>query len=95
MPSISSINTNIVTLNYNDSALNIISKEIINKKSSNDLKIQTNDVEQLEFQDSIRLSNLSFSYGEKLIFDNTNLEIKKKSFYAFGGCFWYGKIYSN
>ena len=80
LPSISSINTNIVNLNYNNSALNIISKELINKKISNDLKIKNNYPGKFKFEDSVKFSNLSFSYEDKLIFDNTSFEIKKNQF---------------
>ena len=91
LPSVSSINTNLVTLNYNNSALNIICKEIINKKFFNDEKNITNYFDKLEIHDSVRLSNFSFSYDESLIFKNTNLEIKKNQFTILSGASGSGK----
>jgi ABC-type multidrug transport system fused ATPase/permease subunit len=92
LPSVSSINANLVTLNYNNSALNIISKEIINKKKIlKDVKIIANYVNKLEINDSVRLLNFYFSYDEKLIFENTNLEIKKNQLTILSGASGSGK----
>lgn len=75
LPSINKIIGSVQLLRYNLPVVNLIHKEMI---SLNEFILPSKNYTKFNFQDSISLKDLSFSYGDKnMILDNVNLSIEK------------------
>ncbi len=82
LPSISVINSNLVTINYHKISLDIISQTILNDKNQS---YKLNFENNFKFNDSIKLKNISLSYDDNIVFENMNFELKKNNFYFLTG----------
>ena len=78
LPSVSAINSNLVTLNYNQASLKIIKNEILDKSNFFVKKFVLENKNYVSKSlDCIKLVNINFSYKDIEIFKKMNFEIKK------------------
>ena len=78
LPSVSAINSNLVTLHYNQASLKIIENEILDKSNFFVKKFVLENKNYVSKSlDCIKLVNINFSYKDIEIFKKMNFEIKK------------------
>mgnify|MGYP001250791216 FL=1 len=76
IPAFNVINSSISAMKWYKPSFNIVTEEIKNFNELNQITKKMSNTE-IQFNDQIRLENISFSYGEKNILNNFSFDIKK------------------
>ena len=76
IPAFNVINSSISAMKWYKPSFNIVTEEIKNFNELNQITKKLSNTE-IQFNDQIRLENISFSYGEKNILNNFSFDIKK------------------
>jgi len=76
IPAFNVINSSISAMKWYKPSFNIVTEEIKNFNELNQIIKKMSNTE-IQFNDQIRLENISFSYGEKNILNNFSFDIKK------------------